>query len=183
MELFLNKIESPLGEMLLVTDGQSAVRALDFANHNVRLQRELQDRFPGAELCEDVETEAVKMLRQRLDRYFQGEFTVLDDIAVAADGSDFQRQVWAALRKIRAGTTTTYGELARALGYVDGRMAKEVGAAIGANPIAVVVPCHRVIGKDGTLKGYAWGVQRKHRLLTHEKADVPQGGTAALFNL
>ena len=183
MELFLNKIESPLGEMLLVTDGQGAVRALDFTNHSMRLQRELRDRFPGAELREDVNTEAVKMLTQKLDRYFQGELTVLDDIAVDAGGNDFQRQVWAALRKIPAGTTTTYGELARALGHVDGRIAKEVGAAIGANPIAVIVPCHRVIGKAGTLKGYAWGVQRKHRLLRHEKADVPQGGTAALFNL
>lgn len=183
MELSLNRIESPLGQMLLVTDGQGVVRALDFTNHNVRLQRELRDRFPGVELREDIDTEAVTMLTQKLDRYFQGELTVLDDIAVAADGSDFQHQVWAALRKIPAGTTTTYGELARALGHADGRMAKEVGAAIGANPIALIVPCHRVMGKDGTLKGYAWGVQRKHRLLTHEKADIAQGGTAALFNL
>jgi methylated-DNA-[protein]-cysteine S-methyltransferase len=183
MELFLNRIESPLGEMLLVTDAQGMVRAMDFTNHNVRLQRELRERCPGAELREGVETEAVKMVFGKLDRYFKGELAVLDDIPVAADGSDFQRQVWAALRKIPAGKTTTYGELARALGHTDGRMAKEVGAAIGANPIAVIVPCHRVVGKDGTLKGYAWGLQRKQRLLTHEKAEIPQGGSAALFNL
>ncbi len=107
----------------------------------------------------------------------------MDDIAIAADGTDFQRQVWAALRNIPAGKTTTYGELARSLGHTDPRMAKDVGAAIGANPIAVIVPCHRVMGKDGTLKGYAWGLQRKHRLLTHEKAEVLQSGTAALFSL
>ena len=183
MELFLDKIDSPLGEMLLLTDSQGLVRALDFANHNVRLQRELRERFSDIELREAVNTEVVRVISGKLDRYFSGDLTALDDIAVAADGTDFQRQVWAALRKIPAGKTTTYGEIARSLGHTDRRMAKEVGAAIGANPIAVIVPCHRVIGKDGTLRGYAWGLQRKHRLLTHEKADVLQGGTAALFSL
>ena len=69
------------------------------------------------------------------------------------------------------------------MGHTDPRMAKDVGAAIGANPIAVIVPCHRVIGKDGMLKGYAWGLQRKHRLLIHEKADVSRSGAMALFSL
>jgi len=183
MELFINKSESPLGEMLLVTDNQGMVRALDFTNHIVRLRLELSERFSDIELREAVETAAVKMISGKLDRYFKGDFTALDDIAVAADGSDFQRLVWAALRKIPAGKTTTYGELARALGHTDPRTAKDVGAAIGANPIAVIVPCHRVIGKDGMLKGYAWGLQRKHRLLIHEKADVSRSGTMALFSL
>jgi len=183
MELFINKIESPLGEMLLVTDNQGMVRALDFTNHIVRLRLELSERFSDIEPREAVETAAVKMISGKLDRYFKGDLTALDDIAVAADGSDFQRLVWEALRKIPAGKTTTYGELARALGHTDPRMAKDVGAAIGANPIAVIVPCHRVIGKDGMLKGYAWGLQRKHRLLIHEKADVSRSGTMALFSL
>jgi methylated-DNA-[protein]-cysteine S-methyltransferase len=183
MELFLNRIESPLGEMLLVTDSHGMVHALDFTNHKVRLHRELRERFGDIELREAIDTETVKVISGKLNRYFKGDLTALDDIAVAADGSDFQRQVWAALRKIPAGKTTTYGELARSLGHTDPRMAKDVGAAIGANPIAVIVPCHRVIGKDGTLRGYAWGLQRKHRLLIHEKAEVPQGGTAALFSL
>jgi methylated-DNA-[protein]-cysteine S-methyltransferase len=183
MELFVNRIESPLGQMLLVTDGQGMVRALDFTNHQVRLHRELRERFSGIDLREAIETETVKMILGRLDRYFKGDLTALDDIAVATDGGDFQRQVWAALRKIPAGTTTTYGELARSLGHTDPRMAKDVGAAIGANPIAVIVPCHRVVGKDGSLKGYAWGLQRKHRLLVHENAEMALGGTAALFSL
>jgi len=183
MELFINKIESPLGEMLLVTDNQGMVRALDFTNHIVRLRLELSERFSDIELREAVETAAVKVISGKLDRYFKGDLTALDDIAVAADGSDFQRLVWEALRKIPAGKTTTYGELARALGHTDPRMAKDVGAAIGANPIAVIVPCHRVIGKDGMLKGYAWGLQRKHRLLIHEKADVSRSRTMALFSL
>jgi len=149
----------------------------------VRLRLELSERFSDIELREAVETAAVKMISGKLDRYFKGDLTALDDIAVAADGSDFQRLVWEALRKIPAGKTATYGELARALGHTDPRMAKDVGAAIGANPIAVIVPCHRVIGKDGMLKGYAWGLQRKHRLLIHEKADVSRSGTMALFSL
>ena len=183
MELFLNKIDSPLGEMLLVTDSQGMVRALDFTNHNVRLQRELRERFSGIEPREGVATDAVKTISRKIDRYFKGDLTALDDIAVATDGTDFQRLVWAALRKIPAGKTTTYGELARSLGYEDRRLAKDIGAAVGANPVAVIVPCHRVVGKDGTLKGYAWGLQRKYRLLMHEKAEVLQGGTAALFSL
>jgi methylated-DNA-[protein]-cysteine S-methyltransferase len=169
--------------MLLVTDGQGMVRALDFTNHQVRLHRELRERFSGIELREAIETETIKVITGKLNRYFKGDLSALDDIAVAADGTDFQGQVWAALRKIPAGKTTTYGEFARSLGHTDPRMAKDIGAAIGANPIAVIVPCHRVIGKDGTLKGYAWGLQRKHRLLIHEKAEVLQGGTAALFSL
>jgi methylated-DNA-[protein]-cysteine S-methyltransferase len=153
MELFVNRIESPLGKMLLVTDGQGMVRAL---------------RFSGIEPRDAIETDTVKMIAAKLERYFAGDLGALDDIAVAADGSDFQRQIWAALRKIPAGKTTTYGELARSFGHADPRMAKEIGTAIGANPIAIIVPCHRVIGKDGTLKGYAWGLQRKRRLLVHE---------------
>jgi methylated-DNA-[protein]-cysteine S-methyltransferase len=183
MDLFLNKIDSPLGEMLLVTDSQGMVRALDFTNHRVRLQRELRERFSGIEPLEGVETETVKAVSGKIERYFQGDLAALDDIPLAADGTEFQRLVWAALRKIPAGKTTTYGELARSLGHNEPRIAKDIGAAVGANPIAVIVPCHRVIGKDGTLKGYAWGLQRKHRLLTHEKAEVLQGGTASLFSL
>ena len=99
MELFLDKIDSPLGEMLLLTDSQGLVRALDFANHNVRLQRELRERFGDIELREAVNTEVVRVISGKLDRYFSGDLTALDDIAVAADGTDFQRQVWAALRR------------------------------------------------------------------------------------
>ena len=183
MELFVNGIESPLGEMLLVTDNERNVRALDFTNHKLRLHRELCGRFGEIELREGVETEAVKAVSAKLERYFKGDLTAVDDVAVAADGNEFQCQVWAALRKIPVGKTTTYGELARSLGHTDPRVAKDIGAAISANPIAVIVPCHRVIGKDGTLKGYAWGLQRKQRLLLHEKAEVRQDGIVALLSL
>src|SRR5882672_3519353 len=164
MELFSNRIQSPLGEMLLVTDNQGIVRALDFTNHKVRLHRELRERFDDVELREAVETEAAKTISGKLDR-------------------DFKNQGWTALRKIPAGKTTSYGELSRSLAHTVPRVAKDIGAAIGANPIAVIVPCHRVIGRDGALKGYAWGLQRKYRLLIHEKADMRRDGTAVLLGL
>jgi methylated-DNA-[protein]-cysteine S-methyltransferase len=94
-----------------------------------------------------------------------------------------QRKVWAALRHIPAGTTTTYGKLARDLGFDDPRAAIDIGAANGANPIAIVVPCHRVIASNGELKGYAWGLHRKHWLLEHEKALQPEAAVAQTARL
>jgi methylated-DNA-[protein]-cysteine S-methyltransferase len=108
-----------------------------------------------------------------LQRYFAGDFVALRVIAIAAAGSELQRRVWAMLRNIPAGKTVSYGQIARDLGYDDPRMAIEVGAANGANPIAIVVPCHRVIGSNGDLKGYAWGLHRKRWLLEHEGALSP----------
>jgi methylated-DNA-[protein]-cysteine S-methyltransferase len=183
MKLNLNRICSPLGEMLLVTDNQGVVRALDFTSHKVRMDRELRERFGRVELCEGIDTEVATAIAAKLDRYFKGELTALDDIAVATEGTDLQQQVWAALRTIPAGKTTSYGELARSLGHADPRMARDIGAAIGANHVAVIVPCHRVVGKDGSLKGYAWGLQRKRRLLVHEKADFRQDAMQALLAL
>jgi methylated-DNA-[protein]-cysteine S-methyltransferase len=94
----------------------------------------------------------------------------IDAIALADAGTELQKRVWGALRKIPAGTTTSHGELARSLGFDDPRAAVDIGAANGANPIAIVVPCHRVIAKNGDLRGYAWGLHRKAALLEHEGA-------------
>jgi methylated-DNA-[protein]-cysteine S-methyltransferase len=98
----------------------------------------------------------------------------IDSLPTATAGPDLQRKVWAALRQIPVGTTTTYGKLARELGFEDPRAAIDIGAANGANPIAIIVPCHRVIASNGELKGYAWGLRRKRWLLEHEKALAPQ---------
>lgn len=168
MELQLNRIMSPLGEMLLITDEQGTVWSLDFASNVLHLAATVRERHGDVVLHEGALSEATKNVVEKVDAYFKGDIKALDDIAVANSGSDFQRRVWAALRKIPAGTTATYGELALSLGFTDPRMAKEVGAAIGANPVAVIVPCHRVIGKDGSLKGYRWGVDRKRALLEQE---------------
>lgn len=167
MQMFSSRLESPLGKMLLVTDAKQNIRALDFADHEARLYRGLREYYGSPEL---IEAAAPAQIAQALARYFSGELDALDALPTATAGSDLQRQVWGALRRIPAGTTTTYGKLAKGLGFDDPRAAIDIGAANGANPIAIVVPCHRVIASNGELKGYAWGLHRKRWLLEHEKA-------------
>ncbi len=105
----------------------------------------------------------------RVRAYFDGDLRALDGIAVAPRGTPFQQRVWALLRQIPAGETRTYGQLAAVLGTHP----RAVGSANGANPIAIAVPCHRVIAADGKLCGYAWGEQRKRWLLAHEQRATP----------
>ncbi|MFK0150948.1 methylated-DNA--[protein]-cysteine S-methyltransferase [Streptomyces sp. NPDC090493] len=111
---------------------------------------------------------------RQLDAYFSGRRTRFD-LPCAARGTEFQQQVWRALDDIPYGTTTTYGELAARLGAARSEV-RAVGAAIGANPLLVIRPCHRVIGVDGSMRGYAGGVENKVRLLTHEGALQPMLG-------
>lgn len=180
MQLFLSHLNSPLGEMLLVTDGLQKIRALDFADHEARLYRGLRERYGGVELAN---SSAPAGIAQILASYFSGEVDALYVLPTASAGSALQRRVWAALRVIPAGRTTTYRKLAQDLGFHDPRAAIEIGAANADNPIAIIVPCHRVIGTNGDLKGYAWGLHRKRWLLEHEKA-IPraaeEGKTATL---
>jgi methylated-DNA-[protein]-cysteine S-methyltransferase len=163
MELQLTRIDSPLGEISLATDAEGKVWALDFTK-----------RVEGHTRTH-ASSQAAEKIAEKIDAYFKGELDALKDIPVMSKGTDLERRVWEALRKIAPGSTTTYGELARGLGFDDPRMAKEVGAAIGANPVALIVPCHRVIGKDRSLRGYAWGLQRKQWLLAHEEVDLQRG--------
>jgi methylated-DNA-[protein]-cysteine S-methyltransferase len=171
MKMLLSHLESPLGAMSLVTDAQQVIHALDFADHKARLNRGLRDRYDDVEL---VEVSAPGEIVDALERYFAGELGALDALRTDANGSELQRRVWAALRRIPAGTTTTYGKMAKELGFDDPRAAIEIGAANGANPVAIIVPCHRVIASNGDLKGYAWGLHRKRWLLQHENALVPK---------
>lgn len=171
MQLFLSRLESPLGDMLLVTDQQRVVRALEFADHKGRLYRGLRGHYGDVDLTQiPVPAEIV----QAVARYFSGELSALNSLPTESAGSDLQRRVWAALVKIPAGMTTTYGKLAKELGFADPRAAIDIGAANGSNPIALIVPCHRVIASNGDLKGYAWGLHRKRWLLEHEKAIAPK---------
>lgn len=101
-----------------------------------------------------------------MQRYFAGELSIIDDLPVKTAGTDFQRQVWQELRKIPCGETISYGELAQRINRPTASRA--VGMANGLNPISIVVPCHRVIGQQGALTGYAGGVERKRWLLMHE---------------
>ena len=164
MHLRLESYVSPIGEILLVTDDDGALRALDFVDYETRMHRLLADHYGDYELLSSA---APKSIIQALDAYFAGEFTALEDILTATGGSLFQRAVWNALRNIAPCTTKSYGQIAAEIGRP--QASRAVGAANGANPIAIVLPCHRVIGANGTLTGYGGGLPRKQWLLDHER--------------
>ena len=165
MQLTLGRYAAPVAELLIVTDGDGVLRALDFSDYATRMAR-LLARHYGAVVLVDGGVPAP--IADALDAYFAGDLAALDAVPVATGGSDFQRQVWAALRAIPAGTTSGYGALAARIGRPGA--ARAVGLANGLNPIGIVVPCHRVIGASGALTGYAGGVARKAWLLAHEGA-------------
>ena len=171
MKLLLSRLESPLGDLLVVTDTERNIRALDFATHEKRLHRGLREHYGSPTL---TNIPVPQEIAHAMARYFAGELSAINSLTTATAGSELQHKVWAALRRIPVGTTTTYGKLARELGFDDPRVAIDVGAANGANPIAIVVPCHRVIASNGELKGYAWGLHRKRWLLEHERAISPE---------
>ncbi len=162
--LTLDRVDTPVGEVLLVTDGEGAVRALDFADYEDRMSRLLRRHAPGATVADGRAPEGV---RAAVERYFSGDVRALDGLTVRTGGTEFQRTVWKALRAIPAGETRTYGQLAAAIGSP--RAVRAAGLANGQNPVAVIVPCHRVIGANGALTGYAGGIERKRWLLDHER--------------
>ncbi|MBW8302897.1 MAG: methylated-DNA--[protein]-cysteine S-methyltransferase [Brevundimonas sp.] len=165
--LTLERVATPVGEVLLVTDGEGAVRALDFSDYEARMLRLLGRHSPGFTLTDGGAPEQV---RRAVEAYFSGDVRALDEVAVKTGGTAFQKAVWAALRAIPAGETRSYGQLAAAIGSP--KAVRAAGLANGQNPVAVIVPCHRVIGANGTLTGYAGGLERKRWLLTHEGAAV-----------
>lgn len=158
------RLPSPIGEILLAWDEEGVLRALDFHDHAARFHR-LLDRHYGASTLAPGETPVV--VREALGRFFAGDLAAIDALPVRTNGSEFQRRVWAALRGIPPARPTSYGQLAVTIGAPTASRA--VGLANGANPIAIVVPCHRVIGADGSLTGYGGGLDRKRWLLDHER--------------
>ncbi len=163
-EIFnLDRIETPLGTVLIVTDAGGAVRAFDFVDYEARMMRLLHRHYGSVVLSEGA---APSSVRAAVTAYFTGDVTALDGLAVRTGGTTFQREVWAALRTIPAGETRSYGQLATAIGRPSA--VRAVGLANGANPVGVIVPCHRVVGANGTLTGYAGGLERKRWLLAHE---------------
>ena len=165
LNLILDRVASPVGEVLLVVDVGGAVRALDFHDYEDRLRRLLRLHYGAVVLTEGRAPEAV---RRAVEAYFAGDLAAFDAIRVETGGTVFQRAVWRALRDIPAGETRTYGQLAQAVGSP--KAVRAVGLANGANPVGVIVPCHRVIGANGTLTGYAGGLERKGWVLAHETA-------------
>jgi len=159
---YCTRIDSPVGSLTLVSDGRALIGLLfDVERAHARL----------AGAIEDAAAAPFAGVRTQLDEYFAGRRRAFE-VPLALAGSEFQRRVWAGLQRIPYGETRSYGELARELGQP--RAMRAVGLANGRNPIAIIVPCHRVIGADGSLTGFGGGLERKRWLLEHEGCIAPQ---------
>jgi methylated-DNA-[protein]-cysteine S-methyltransferase len=167
MQICRSTIATPLGEMLALSS-EAGLCALEFTGPKrlTRLEVRLQRHFPPHEIV-DRETPTLARTRRWLEAYFAGASAELGDLALDMRGAGFEKRVWTALTRIPPGETTSYGAIAKALGSAGASRA--VGAANGANPIAIIVPCHRVIGSSGSLTGYGGGLERKTWLLRHER--------------
>lgn len=162
----LDRFDTPIGPMLIVCDDAQRVRALEWEDHAPRLKKLLR-RYYGADAAVLPEAKRAAPVRRALQAYFAGDLDAVAAVTVATNGTDFQRLVWDALRRIPAGETVSYGALAARIGRPTASRA--VGLANGANPIPIVVPCHRVIGADASLTGFGSGLPRKRWLLEHER--------------
>lgn len=162
-----DKIDTPTGEMMIVTDSGGGLRALEWTDLEDRMTRLVGRQYKGQHITLK-QGSAPACVKDALASYFGGELHALDNLVTEAGGTEFQRSVWAALRKIPVGQTRSYLEIAIAIGNPKG--VRAIGLANGANPIGIVVPCHRVIGANGSMTGYGGGIARKQWLLKHEGA-------------
>lgn len=167
---FVEHIETPTGRMRIVSDDSQHLRAVDWEDREARML-DLLRRYYGPHAVSLRETAPRSRAAHALAAYFEGDLDAVAALATETNGTPFQRVVWAALRRIPAGRTMSYGALAAAIGQPSA--VRAVGAANGANPIAIVIPCHRVIGADASLTGYGGGLHRKRWLLAHERGERP----------
>lgn len=178
----LERVPTPIGRMLVLTDAQDRLRAVDWEDYEPRMHLLLQRQYGrGAVQLQDA---AHRSLASRaLQAYFDGDVDAIADIPVAFGGTPFQQQVWHALRGIAGGCTVSYGTLAARIARPTA--VRAVGLANGANPVGIVIPCHRVIGADAALTGYGGGLARKRWLLAHEAAWLraqPSVGAVPVFS-
>ena len=163
----LDRLQTPIGTALLVTDADGVLRALDWEEYASRMKELLRLQY-GAVVLKDARSP--KDIRAALTGYFKGDLGQLNAIRWRVAGTPFQQKVWHALPKVSVGTTMSYGALAAKLNSPNAMRA--VGHANGSNPISVVVPCHRLIGANGSLIKYGGGLERKRWLLQHEGVEV-----------
>lgn len=163
MSLRWDELDTAIGRVVVVTNATHVV-AVDFADCDARLRKILTRRYGEIEQRRVADPLGVTA---RLRAYFGGDLTALEEIPADPHGSEFQRSVWRELRRIPVGETISYGQLAARLGRPSASRA--VGMANSRNPVGIVIPCHRVIGANGKLTGYAGGVERKQWLLEHER--------------
>lgn len=166
------RLATPLGDLLVVAEADAVVGAFFDGQ-----KYQPDDAWFGAEASADGGTEPVLEIlgraAEQLTEYFAGHRTTFE-LPLAPVGTDFQQRVWRELLRIEPGTTSTYGAIAAALsddGQPSAGLAQGVGQAVGHNPLSVIVPCHRVVGADGSLTGFAGGLERKRWLLAHEESD------------
>lgn len=166
LELLIDRIETPIGGLMIAADALGNLRAALFTEEAEVVRAQLRRLYGDQDFTLSPSRDPSGIVTA-ITRYFGGELDAIETIPVETGGTPFQLEVWCALREIPCGTTTSYGELARRIGRP--KAVRAVGAANGDNPIAVVVPCHRVIGSNGSLTGYGGGLERKRWLLDHEK--------------
>jgi len=163
----LDRLNTPIGPALLVADAEGTLRAFDWEDHAERVTELLRLQY-GAVVLRNAR--APEAIRTALAGYFEGDLASLSTITWRVAGTPFQRKVWTALPNIPPGTTMTYGSLAARLGMPNA--VRALGHANGSNPLSVVVPCHRLIGANGSLVKYGSGLARKRWLLAHEGVDL-----------
>jgi methylated-DNA-[protein]-cysteine S-methyltransferase len=163
-ELLIDTIESPIGNIIIVVD-EGKMCALDFGGYEERMMKLLKRRYAAVQL---KQVDNPQGFSDCVKNYLAGDFKSLDAIPVHTGGTPFQQQVWNALREIPTGQTFTYSQLAEKIGRP--KATRAVGMTNSLNPIAIVLPCHRVVGANASLTGYAGGLDRKHWLLRHEGA-------------
>lgn len=162
--LIMDRISTPIGVALVATDEAGVLRAFNWTDYEEAMSRWIVRRYPGARVLEGRGP-----VRGHFEAYFAGRTDALARIAWVGAGTAFQKQVWEMLCGIPAGETISYAELARRIGRPTA--VRAVGLANGSNPVALVVPCHRVIGSNRSLTGYGGGLHRKRWLLEHEGAE------------
>ncbi|MES0302845.1 methylated-DNA--[protein]-cysteine S-methyltransferase [Citrobacter sedlakii] len=165
LTLLEDKIATPLGPLWILCDERFHLRAVEWEQHSDRMEQLLDIHYRAGGYSR-IPAKNPGGLADKLADYFAGNIDVIDTLPTATGGTPFQRDVWQMLRTIPKGQVMHYGQMAEQLGRPGA--ARAVGAANGSNPISIVVPCHRVIGRNGALTGYAGGVQRKEWLLRHE---------------
>ena len=164
-DFLIDRLATPIGELIVIADCDGALRTIDWTDHEARM-KQLLDRQYGKGGYTLKPTRNPGGLSSAMRRYFDGDLKVIETLPVKTAGTAFQKSVWRALSRIRCGSTISYAELARRIGKP--KAVRAVGLANGQNPISIVVPCHRVIGSDGSLTGYGGGLNRKKWLLKHE---------------
>ncbi len=170
LRIFLDYARTPIGRFAVAADEEGRLRASGFTEQHARMERQLQiySASPKFSIARESNPGG---LTEAVERYFAGEFAAIRGLPIApfaASGTPFQCAVWRALGEIPFGETRSYAEIARQIG--NPAAVRAVGMANGSNPIGLILPCHRVIGSDGSLTGYGGGVERKRWLLAHESS-------------